>query len=102
MHKKIFKSTIRRRGDVIYVPKGSKPVKVLYNPALDNVFIWYEFYVGNEENIEQVRVDLVGTGHTVGDESTYVDSIVDGVYIWHVYWGYLEPVYLGNLEGDGV
>ena len=89
MPKEIFKSIMRRRGsNIIEVPRGSKPVKVLYNSMLENMTVWYEFYTGNDKNLKKVRIDLVGDGQPVGDEYIYIDSIEDGMYIWHVYWSY--------------
>lgn len=50
-----------------------------------HVCVWAEVEDGYMLNT-QYAFDVYGTGWDVPDTSTYVGSVFDGPYVWHVYY----------------
>lgn len=52
----------------------------------DRVTVWYE--VGDDSDLWEIY--LVGTGWPVPEGATYIGTVQQGAYVWHVYGGKVE------------
>jgi hypothetical protein len=74
-------------GDVypIRVParQGAVPLRVMVQDG--EVFFWFK--VDTDAKPANLILYCVGTGHgRVPDGGTYLDSVIDGAFVWHFYY----------------
>lgn len=68
---------------VLPTPKGAKPLFVGVQHRM--TFLWCE--VDNEEQMEPLTLKIIGTGHgKVPEGGRYIGSVINGNYVWHVYY----------------
>jgi hypothetical protein len=64
--------------------------------------IWVEFEPASLEQVKHVVVvdfHIVGTGHNVGESWEHCGSMIDGDFVWHVYWDLIsEPIKTEELR----
>lgn len=81
IHKERLKMTANPQ--VFNVPRGSIVRKFAFQD--DQPTIWIEKPVGVPDN-DKIAVQMVGTGHPeINDDGIYVDSVLVGAYVWHLY-----------------
>lgn len=50
-----------------------------------NVVLWAEVPVGVHRPVETRTFTIIGTGHDVPETGTYIGTVFDGPFVWHVY-----------------
>ena len=68
--------------EIFGVPWGAYFVHVGQDPNSDWC-LWAEVDRSNMRT--SLKVFVIGTGHEVPEGATYLASIVDGPFVWHVY-----------------
>lgn len=71
--------------------KGRAEVKMpapaaIIDTAFDadgNLCVWAE--VRPSEPLVTRRLAVVGTGHDIPDNGAHVGSVIDGMFVWHIY-----------------
>lgn len=83
---KIFKYPIHKYPSQsepkISMPKGSLVVHVGFDPN-QQVCIWAQ--VDPNAPMEEVSIQVVGTGHECPEGHYHIGSFLDGPFVWHVF-----------------
>ena len=66
---------------VIVMPDGANILAV--GMQNDNMFLWADVDTDNGERRYELRV--IGTGHPVPFGMTYVNTVFQGPFVWHIY-----------------
>ena len=65
-------------------------VHVGLDPATHQVAVWVDQYTEQPESVHYAPVHIqlwvVGTGHEVSEKGWHIGSVIDGSFVWHVYW----------------
>lgn len=70
----------------VELPLGAKLLRV--DLQKDDWTLWYEFETKNETMLEDIIIEIFGTGHLI-EESTilsYLNTFFEDEFVWHVYW----------------
>lgn len=52
----------------------------------DDLNMWFKFNPTSKTNLESYTIRIVGTGfETPTDGFSYIDTIIDGMFVWHVF-----------------
>jgi hypothetical protein len=68
------------------IPWGddSSVVHVGLNPVDDHIAVWIAFDT-NARHDRALHVEVVGTGHQLPDDSRFLGTVRQGVFMWHVF-----------------
>lgn len=84
----IWKSPISEHRKIIHVPDGAT---FLHAGMQDEVItLWYR--CSTEMEKLKVQVIVAGTGHNSADTigATYLGTVFDGPYVWHIFYKWLD------------
>ena len=86
--KKIWKYEVGRDGQVATLEGNF--VRILSIQAQGpNIYVWME--CDDDAPTSSIDIVAIGTGWEIPNEQmeglTYVNSVIDGPYVWHYYWG---------------
>lgn len=72
----------------IDIPAPFKPVAAMMQDGVPTV--WFEVTPTGEQ--QQVELGVFGTGHAIdaAEGWEHVGSMLDGPYVWHLYWRLAE------------
>lgn len=78
----IWKYSVRLTdSQAIVMPEGSVPRAVR---AIGNeIFLWAEVYP--DAPLKPVVVRIVGTGHPIPDDASYIGTVFVDPFVWHIY-----------------
>ena len=65
----------------IQLPKGAKILTA--KRQNDKVVLWAE--VDTEQVLEHRTIHVYGTGHLIPDNACYISTVIDGIFVWHIY-----------------
>lgn len=69
----------------ISLPRGAKIVQVGQQVNLAEIVFWAEVTLGGEASLETRTFVVIGTGHKVPRDGSYVGTTVVGSLVWHLY-----------------
>lgn len=79
----VWKYRLERTDEnIIKMPRGAIPRRAIARDG--ELWLWVEV----DTTLIQIPhlIQIVGTGHETIRGGTYVDTMFDGPYVWHVYW----------------
>jgi hypothetical protein len=86
-----------RWGEVsVSMPKHARIVHIGIDPASDYPAVWA--VVRPDNDTETRSFTVIGTGHEVQKESVHVGSLIDDVFVWHVFETTPERVLAAMFE----
>ncbi len=65
----------------LMVPVGAKVLT--FQMQGDNIVGWFEVF--SKAKMHEVEFGIIGTGHEIPDFATYVATVQDGPFVWHIY-----------------
>ena len=68
----------------VNLPKSSKILKVRLNET--GLYIWVECDPVNFDDDELFKFHIIGTGHKVPEDYIYLDTVFEGIFVWHIYY----------------
>jgi len=83
MTKVIHKQVLELTTTISVDEESFRPLRVMIQE--ESVCLWYET-VNSPVNPRDCTIFVVGTGNPVPSKATYVDSVIDGPFVWHIYY----------------
>ena len=65
------------------VPAPAKPLFFALQGGTP--YVWVEHPINSEEAVELIFV-TVGTGHVIPEGAEHIGSLIDGAFVWHLYY----------------
>lgn len=79
----IYKYPVSPFSDKIQLGRNAV-VRHFGRDPMNNLCIWAEVDPDGDQELHTIHI--VGTGHPVPNNVTYVMSTLDGEYVWHLFW----------------
>ena len=85
--KTVWKYPLTGPGTIVTARKDAIPLHVSYDPG-GSTCVWLE--LDEAEDIATYEFIIVGTGHEVPEGAFYLGTIIQNIFVWHVYWRVLS------------
>lgn len=78
--KRVWKYNVMSK---IEMPPGSIIVSAGFDPSRQ-LSVWAEVPVDFDRLVER-KIGVFGTGYAIPDDAKYVDTFIDGPFVYHIY-----------------
>ncbi len=95
MTKKIHKYKLNGISEIIKLPEDIEVLKVEYQDK--ELYLWG--LIDIDKPLIKRAIFIYGTGYEINDveKLTYLDTVFDGAYVWHVFINKTEKDYFKEL-----